>query len=292
MLTYINDASQEQPRLKKFLSVGTLTDLPEWSTVPRGTVDELYEAFCRLGIEGLQGGDPDTVRKHGLLYAGGGRINCPEEALSGAEQVAATGAICSTCHVGWGMEDDGLIDELIQAIGEAAVQTELPTFIETHRATIFQDMHRTVRAIERNPGVMINADLSHWYTGQEMPYGDWEAKLDFIQPVFDRVGFFHGRIGNSSHIQVSVEGGEVHVGHFREMWTRSMRAFIGQAGPGCILPFAPEILQSDINYARQFKVNGELREESDRWQQALLYLDIATECWRDAERRPPAAVNG
>ena len=54
---------------------------------------------------------------------------------------------------------------------------------------MFQDMYRTVRAVERNPEIMINGDFSHWYTGQEMPYGDWEQKLAFIQPVFDRVGF-------------------------------------------------------------------------------------------------------
>ena len=284
MRNYINDGSRNAPCLKNFLSLGTLADLPDWSTAPRGeTDDELYEALCEHGVEGLQGGDPELCRKHGLLYAAGSRIDLPEQALPIAEAEAATGAIGSTYHVGWGMEDDARIDEIAQAIIEASASTGLPMFIETHRATMFQDMYRTVKAVERNPGIMINADFSHWYTGQEMPYGDWEEKLRFMQPVIDRVGFFHGRIGNSSHIQVGVDGSELHVTHFRDLWMRSMRAFIRQAKPGCILPFTPEILPESINYARKFRVDDEWREESDRWQQALLYFDIAADCWRDAQ---------
>ena len=282
---YIDLQSQDAPQLKNFMNTGTIACLPEWSTVPTGTPDELYEGLCRHGIEGLQGGDPERCRKHGLLFAGSARINLPEEALPAAEAELAAGAIGATCHVGWGMEDDSRIDDLVQAILEASASTGLPIHIETHRATIFQDMYRTVKAIQRNPEITINGDFSHWYTGLEMPYGDWEEKLTFIQPVFDRVGFIHGRIGNSSHMQLGIEGDEVHVDHFRDFWTRSMHAFRAQATPGCILPFAPEILPGTINYAREFMVNGELREESDRWQQALLYFDIAAECWSKAGNR-------
>ena len=283
MRNYVNEQTQGEPKLRKFMSIGTLAELPDWSSVPRGTTDDdLYEALCGHGIEGLQGGDPELCRKHGMLYAGGARIDFPEEALPVAQRELAFGAVCATYHVGWGMEDDAHIDELAQAINEASAKTGLPMYIETHRATMFQDMYRTVKAIERNPAIMINGDFSHWYSGQEMPYGNWEGKLAFLQPVFERVGFFHGRIGNSSHIQVSIDGTEVHVDHYRDIWTRCMRAFIRQATPGCILPFTPEILPPSINYAREFKVDGELREESDRWQQALLYFEIAAECWRAA----------
>ena len=51
---------------------------------------------------------------------------------------------------------------------------------------------------KRFPEIRFNADFSHYYCGQEMVYGDFEAKLDFMAPIFERVGFIHGRIAAPS----------------------------------------------------------------------------------------------
>jgi len=46
------------------------------------------------------------------------------------------------------------------------------------------------------------------------------------------------------------------------------------------------LLASSINYARTFQdAEGSVHEEGDRWQQTLLYWQIASECWAEAERR-------
>jgi hypothetical protein len=75
-----------------------------------------------------------------------------------------------------------------------------------------------------------------------MTYGDLHAKFDRLRPVFERVRFFHGRIGDSCNAQVPTgRPGEEpeHVGHFREMWTRCFQGFLAAAGPGDVVVFAP-----------------------------------------------------
>ena len=75
-------------------------------------------------------------------------------------------------------------------------------------------------------------------------------------------------------------------GHFREMWTRSFTGFLSSAKPGDFICFTPELLGPGAYYARMFtNAAGEKVEESDRWQQALVYCRIARECWAEAQRR-------
>ena len=74
--------------------------------------------------------------------------------------------------------------------------------------------------------------------------------------------------------------------HFREMWTRAMAGFLSSARPGDYLVFAPEILAPYIYYGRKFLApDGTLREESDRYAQALVYARIARECFERAQQR-------
>jgi hypothetical protein len=224
-----------------------------------------------------------------LGVTGGGRINAPEDAEVRAIEAKKLGVDCFTVHVGWGIEDDDQVHRLVEATLRASEKHQVPIYIETHRATITDDMWRTVQLTRKFPEIRFNGDFSHWYTGHEMPYGDIEAKWQFIQPVFDRVRFIHGRIGNAACMQVDVgsDGKDrKYVEHFREMWTRSFVGFLKSAKPGDYICFTPELLGPEAYYARQFRnPDGELVEESDRWQQALVYRDIAKACWDEAVRR-------
>ncbi len=50
------------------------------------------------------------------------------------------------------------------------------------------------------------------------------------------------------------------------------------------LGFAPELLPPELGYARLVPgPGGVLREEGDRWEQALVLTRIATECFAAAE---------
>ena len=245
-------------------------------------------AIAAAGYDGIQFVDRvDRVagreaRRLGMCVCGSGRINEPAEAGAVAGAAADLGLECLTIHLGWGIEDDDEGARLIEATLTASLMHGIPLYVETHRATLFQDMQRTVKFIERFPELRFNGDFSHWYTGSEMVYGGFERKLAFIQPVIERVRFLHGRIGNPGCIQVAVAPGDQasYVQHFREMWTRCFAAYLRDPAPQQeFITFTAELLGPEIFYARTF--NG--TEESDRWEQSARLCWIAKECFRAAE---------
>jgi hypothetical protein len=280
-------SSAESPRLSFHLVDGNLNNLPGWSAAPKGDRCEVLAEVRHAGFEGLQVWAPDDdARKAGLDLSGLGRVMRSGEAAAIAEQHKAWGFVATALHVGDGLESDEAMTRLAREVVEAAECYAYPLFIETHRATMTQDMRRTLDLVTRCPEVRFNADLSHWYTGQEMTYGDLFGKIDRLQPVFDRVRFMHGRIGNACCMQIPIaRDGAVpaSVAHFKEMWGRCFAAFLIQASPGDRFIFAPELLpdqlefggvRHEINYARRLP-NGE--EESDRWDEALKLRAIATQ---------------
>jgi len=291
MSKYYNDGTGEPPKLAVYLNMENLDELPAFS-IWSGL--EGIEAFHKLkedGFEGVQLTNDDPV-PDGMPFPWTGldRINKPEDADLVAAKHADRGDRAISVHVGWGMEDDDEIAQLIEAVEAASDRHQLPIFIETHRATITQDIWRTVQMVKKFPDVRINADFSHYYCGQEMQYGGVEMKLSFMQPILDRTGFMHGRIASPGCMQMPVEsadarplqahGGRDYLADFKQMWTLAMQGFRKNAQPGDVLPFAPELLKPQIYYARMFAAEGQpFREESDRYEQALLYKTIAKNCW-------------
>ena len=236
------------------------------------------------GFHGVQFASPasrselEDCRRLGLEYAASGRINDFENTNPLAEQWSGEGASCATMHVGWGLESHAEACRLIDAILSAAEKYKFPLFVETHRATIFGDMWRTVEFVRQFPLLRFNGDFSHWYTGQEMVYGGFENKFQFIQPVLERVRFLHGRIGTPGCIQVAL-GDQTpepeYVTHFKQLWTACFRY-------GAQI-FTPELLAPKIYYGRTFPgPGGQPVEECDRWQQSLLLKKIAENCFREA----------
>lgn len=277
------------PRVRLDMNLGTLWALPPWSSAP-GDFETLAPALRELGVEGVQGLDPSRFAEAGFRVCGMGRVDAPADALRIGADHQARGFDLTTLHVGHGLERDGEMDALAAAVIEASLRLNYPLFVETHRATITQDMRRTIDLIERFPELRFNADLSHWYTGQEMRYGDFDARLRALEPVFARVRYMHGRIGDPGAMQRSLVAsmGEPFVDDFRRMWRACFRGFLESAGPGEVLPFAPELLpysakqrgkaEVRLYYARLATTGkGRLSEESDRWVDAKAMLALAQE---------------
>jgi hypothetical protein len=285
MTSAANAGSARDPQLRVFMNLMSLGP-----TGPLGSFHQKLEGIRVAGFDGVQFAamaskeELYSCASLGLGIAASGRINSPEEASPFAERTAGDGYECATLHVGWGLEDNEQAARLIESILTAARHWRVPLFIETHRATIFQDMWRTVGFVRRFPEVRINGDFSHWYTGQEMVYGGFEKKLAFIEPVLERVRFIHGRIGNPGCMQVRVDPGAIFVGHFKQLWTAAFRHFLRSAAPRDSIYFTPELLAADIYYARTFpNRQGIPEEETDRWEQSLLLTRMAEECFGDAK---------
>lgn len=281
-------------KLRVYLNLMALDSFPAESSFPgAGGFRERLARVREAGFEGVQFTERATVRELsicaelGLGITGSGRVNVPGEAARLAERLAGEGCECATLHVGWGLEDDNEACRLIESIFAASEQWSIPLYVETHRATIFQDMWRTVNFVRQFPALRFNGDFSHWYTGQEMVYGGFAKKCAFIRPVIERVRFIHGRIGNPGCIQVRVAAHAKeqpqYVGHFQELWTGCFREFLSQAKDGDAIYFVPELLAPEIFYARTFAdAAGEQVEESDRWEQSLALKQMAESCFAEA----------
>jgi hypothetical protein len=295
---FVNDGSMDPPKLKLYLNLDTLIDLRSdsiWREVDNASRDQRLLAD---GFEGVQLTADETPPADRLLsYCGIDRINSPADADMVAAKHADRGDLCVTVHAGWGLEDDDEVFRLVEAILLASDRRGLPIFLETHRATITQDLWRTVQITKRFPELRLNGDFSHYYCGQELVYGDWAAKLLFMEPIFARLGFIHGRVASPGCMQVSIDedlesrptqahGVHNYLVHFEDLWTRAMMGFIRAARPGDILIFAPELLAGTHYYARMFpNGSGALVEESDRYAQALRYNQVAGICFAEAKRR-------
>ena len=296
MRPFINDGSGDEPKLLFYLNLGTLDDLRAdtiWSGSRSGEArDARLTADGFVGIQCVDASPPPGCTR--LRHCGSDRVNLPNEADAVVARHAALGHDCLTLHVGWGLEDDAGLDRLVEAVLFASDRHKLPVFIETHRATITQDLWRTVQLTKRFPEVRFNGDFSHFYTGQELAYGDLATKLEFMRPIFDRVSFMHGRIGSSGCIQVAIDAGQGRppaangvdnfLEHFKALWTHAMLGFLRNAGPGDCLVFCPELLSSAYYYARRFPdATGAWVEESDRYREALVYNEIARTCFAAAQ---------
>ena len=178
------------------------------------------------------GGEPESVPGTGLIPITFGIHETPGGLLEQARRWADNGFACCTLMLGTGLEDDDGAARLVDEVLHASVTADIPLYVETHRATLSQDAWRTVRLVDRYPELRFNGDFSHWYTGLDLSFGDFETKLDLLEPVFDRVRYLHRRIGTPGCIQVDVGDGSSedrpHVAHFRTLWTWAMTGFLSR----------------------------------------------------------------
>lgn len=295
--TYTNDGTSEPPKLRVYLNLDNLVDLRADTVWPGLHGLARMERLAADGFEGVQiTDDSSPLAGSPIPHCGLDRINRPEEADAIAAKHAARGDQCLTVHAGWGIEDDDEVFRLVDAMLVASGKHRIPIFLETHRSTITQDMWRTVEITKKFPEVLFNGDFSHYYCGQEMVYGGLEMKIAFMKPIFERIGFLHGRISSPGCMQVPIDdvtgrpaqahGVADYFEHFQELWRCAAEGFLRSAGPGDYLIFAPELLAGTHYYARQFGAGDQSSmEESDRYAQALLYQKIARQCFDDARAR-------
>lgn len=290
----LNDGQARPPRLRKDMAAVTFLELPAWSEGPGPAIDEIAAALRAADVEAVQARDPEPYLAAGFRATAMGRIVAPADADEVARRGAELGLDSTTVHLGDGLETDAEADRLAAAMLEAAARHGHALHVEIHRATLTQDMRRTLSLVERFPEVRFTADLSHWYTGLEMTYGDFDSKVARLGPVFERVRMIHGRIGDPGCVQVgmSVDPHRPAIEHFQQMWRHCCLGFLRGAAAGDILPFAAELLPAVVTwqgrpaplyYARlRPGPDGALREESDRWLDAEHLWRLASDTFEAA----------
>lgn len=279
-------------RLSRQVALVTGWDLPPWTAGPT-EFGQIFDCAAAAGYEGIQVALPD----HAELARAAGLTKI--SALAPTRTIEEVDAIVGmwaghdlgalVLHLGTGFETADESKKLFEAAFRAEADHGVPVLIETHRATLTQDPARTLAFVDEFPDVRFCADLSHWYTGVEMVYGDFDAKVAKLAPVFERTRMIHGRISDPGCIQVAVEPGDQrsHVQHYRTLWSAVLAA--AEAAGLEELPFVVELLPASVNYARTVERGGVREEEVDRWAQADILWAIAQECAPpsgDAARAP------
>ena len=292
---HLNDGSKNPPRLVVYAHTWALLELPRLPRPGGWTFEEAIERVVDAGFAGVQG-EPERAAEilgRDLRFSAGGRANTVAEVDALVDRCADQSAECLTLHLGWGNEDDAVIDRLVGAVLNAAERRGMPAYVETHRATAVQDLWRTNRLIERIPEIRFNGDYSHYYCANEVPYRGFAGFQEQLRPVLERTCFFHGRVSNGQSMQVSIDDTENagHLKDFRTLWRLAMAEWLRAARPGDLLPFVPELGPPSSGYAITYSDRiGVRHEPADRWAEMLWLKRIAEELFSEVVGEPRRAA--
>lgn len=282
-----NDGSAAPPRLLAGISFLTPAELPEWSEGPQGDRAAIYAAVKAAGYEAIQTLEPQAAIDAGLIPTGLMRIfDDVDQMADAAMKWHDAGCDCSTVQLGTGLESDREMFRLAEAMLDISAALDHPIYLETHRATMTQDIRRTLDLIKVFPELRFNGDFGHWYIGHELTYGDMDMKFDAMRPVFERTRFMHLRVSSNAFGQLTAsDPAEArHLDYYRRMWTASFEGFLRNARPGDYFAVHPELLPARAFYPKMVPgPDGVMREESDRWTESAFLIEVARQCFAEAE---------
>ena len=265
--------------IRRDICLGGLAHLPPGSAGHGLALPEQLALLKAHGYVGVVAGEHwAEIRDAGLIPCGMGRVLTPQEALPLARCHHDAGLDFTTLHVGTGFESDDDMARLAQAVLDAAAMTGQRLHIETHRATMTQDMRRTNDLLARFPQLLLTLDFSHWYTGHEMTYGgEFAERLAWLDPVFARVDSIQLRMGTSGAIQRPLDPSSAHYRDHVAALDRCLAVRRDAPDPPAVMPVAPELLPAmlgDGDDARPIHY-ADAPEQSDRFAEALTLSALA-----------------
>lgn len=167
-----------------------------------------------------------------------------------------------------------------------AADAGLPVLFETHRDSLLNDLYYTLQVIDLVPEMRLCADLSHFVIDREMREPVSERDQALIGRILDRSDCFQGRIASREQVQIQI-GFPQHqqwVGIFKGWWKEGMRRWRQRNDPDATLIFLCEL--GPPPYAI---TDGERRELSDRWEEALTMRRWAREIWSELDDETAAS---
>lgn len=151
---------------------------------------------------------------------------------------------------------------------------------ETHRDSLLNDLYYTLQIIDLVPEIRLCADLSHFVVDREMRDPISDTDKAYIDRILERSDCFQGRVANREQVQIQI-GFPQHqawVEIFREWWKQGMRSWRARSADDATLIFLCEL--GPPPYAI---TDGNRRELSDRWEEALMIREWAREIWGELE---------
>jgi sugar phosphate isomerase/epimerase len=284
-----NDGSSHPPRLRVHHALWSLQGLPfncGADNAPEWTLDEKLLRAREAGFEGVEcwlGDDNEAevsaaLKNHGLRLVLGHRPFSVEDTQQTVERAQRLGADFVFAQPASAFTP---LEEVVQIVTEGrriANAAGLAFFVETHRNNWTENLPQTLQLIEAVPDIRFTADLSHFVVVGEFYGWEGEGAEEKLAPVLDRASHAHARISNGEAVQVDVgDGSSPEARFFVRLWTRMLRSWLAEAGPGDVFPFA-----SELGPPRYAIVDRSGREISDRWEQSLVMKRLIEESWRAA----------
>ena len=255
------------------------------------TLEERFERIAEAGFDGINGFIPSPddeerwnrlLDRYGLTLSVNAYPKSAEDMVRFLDRAQAYGRIQ---HINVQVMTPFLIGEpavaLLRDLDESSRRAGVPTYFETHRGTITQDLLRTIDYIEALETLRLTIDLSHYVVAGEMHTVTAEAEA-LIQKVLARSSAFHARVSNGEQVQVDIgpQGEHPMMGHYERWWSDGMKLWRANAKEGDVLPFVVEL--GPPPYAITIdESGGRSREIGDRWEQSLLLLKTARRLWSE-----------
>jgi hypothetical protein len=163
---------------------------------------------------------------------------------------------------------------------DEAKSAGLSALFETHRDSLLNDLYYTLQVIDLVPDIRLCADLSHFVVDREMRDPITATDQGYIDFILERSDCIQGRIANREQVQIQI-GFPQHqawVDIFRKWWKVGMRSWRARNADDATLIFLCEL--GPPPYAI---TDGNRRELSDRWEEALIIREWIMEIWQELE---------
>jgi len=283
--------TEQEPRLMVYQSTWGMIDLPTRENMWQ--IDEQFERIKVAGFDGIQQfildvSDRDGLeaifaaqRKFGLEFGVSCMVWNASEFLLIAEVAKANDAryinVMVRDYFVTGQDAIRIITEIL-AVGD---QLGLPTFIETHRNTVTQDLLRTIDYVRAVGQMRLTLDLSHYILCTEIMASNDQVEAAFNE-LNNRADAIHARISNGHQIQVSATEFSQATAMFGGWWRNAMRTWSSQALPGDIFHFTVELGPPPYGIIIS-KESMKYAELYDRWNDALVLKNMARHLWSEAQ---------
>ena len=156
-----------------------------------------------------------------------------------------------------------------------------PTYVEVHRNCMTNDLHFTLKLMDKLPDLYLVGDFSHALLNQEWYLPLNEDATSMMDRCLSRTHAFHGRVGTREQAQVALSfpQNQEWFDQFKSWWRQGFQLWQQRhpedKGENCI--FLCEL--GPPPYAIT-DANGQ--ELSDRWQESLLLKETAERLWDEA----------
>jgi hypothetical protein len=285
-----NDGTSNAPRLQVGHSSWSLLKLPMNAALdgkPEWTNDEKYSRVRAAGFEHVEYWlSPDvedvlaSLQKHDLGLVMGHRPYSVDQTKSAIDVAKARGAqfiFAQPADAFTPLKD--VVDILTAGI-EYANSLEMSYFAEVHRGNFTENIPQTLQLADAVPHLRFTGDFSHFVVVGEFYGWEDERAVDRMRPILERTSHMHARISSGEQVQVDVgDGTNMTAQFFVSIWEAAMRAWLKDAAPGDVFPFA-----SELGPPRYAITTPDGREFSDRWEQSLVRQKLMRQAWAQASK--------